>query len=123
MADQQRFAIAPFSGQLITVRVGDLLTIVDDEGGQVIDSFAESAADPEEFLSAGVTIDCICAWSLRVDVPVRHRGPQPDPSTQAMPLPVDRRKGPGRMRERSGIAPSPLRIYSVFSPVAKGFRR
>lgn len=85
MADQQRFAIAPFSGQLITVRVGDLLTIVDDEGGQVIDSFAESAADPEEFLSAGVTIDCICAWSLRVDGPVRHRGPQPDPSTQAMP--------------------------------------
>ena len=63
-----------------------------------------------------VVIDCliICTWLPRRLV---------YPSTQAMPLPVDRRKGPGRMRERSGIAPSPLRIYSVFSPVAKGFRR
>ncbi|MDO5676442.1 MAG: urea carboxylase-associated family protein [Propionibacteriaceae bacterium] len=62
----QRVSIPPFSGDLIEVRPGDLLMIIDDEGGQVVDFFAESAVDPEEILSSGVTIDC--NESLRLNV-------------------------------------------------------
>lgn len=45
---------------------GQFLTIIDDEGGQVVDFFAESAADPEEILSSGVTIDCNDSLALNV---------------------------------------------------------
>lgn len=65
--DSRRVSIPPCSGELIEMRPGQLLTIIDDEGGQVVDFFAESATDPHEVLSSGVTIDC--NESLRL-----HRG-------------------------------------------------
>ena len=36
------------------------------EGGQVLDFFAESRKDPDEFLSPGVTIDCNGSLRLKV---------------------------------------------------------
>lgn len=45
---------------------GQFLAIFDDEGGQVVDFFSESAADPEEILSSGVTIDCNDSLALNV---------------------------------------------------------
>lgn len=63
---ERSLTIPPFSGDLIEMRAGQLLTIIDDEGGQVVDFFAESAAEPEEILSSGVTIDCNESLALRV---------------------------------------------------------
>ena len=42
----------------IDAKAGQNITVVDIEGGQVVDFFAESAETPNEFLSTGVTIDC-----------------------------------------------------------------
>ena len=46
------------SGKCIDVTEGQRITVVDLEGGQVVDFFAVSAKDTSEFLSTGVTIDC-----------------------------------------------------------------
>ena len=54
----QRFSIAPCTGVAIELAAGQRLTIIDDEGGQVVDFFAEARADPDKVLSSGVTIDC-----------------------------------------------------------------
>lgn len=45
---------------------GQFLTVIDDEGGQVVDFFAESVTDPTEILSSGVTIDCNDSLALNV---------------------------------------------------------
>lgn len=37
---------------------GQNITIIDLEGGQVVDFFAENAERPDEFVSTGVTLDC-----------------------------------------------------------------
>ena len=42
----------------IDVSAGQKISIVDIDGGQVADFFAECKENPEEFLSPGVTIDC-----------------------------------------------------------------
>ena len=42
----------------IDAKAGQNITVVDIEGGQVVDFFAESAETPNEFLFTGVTIDC-----------------------------------------------------------------
>lgn len=62
----QRIIIPPFSGDVLEMFPGQFLTVTDDEGGQVVDFFAESAADPEEVLSSGVTIDCNDSLALNV---------------------------------------------------------
>lgn len=54
------------SGKCIDVTEGQCITVVDLEGGQVVDFFAVSAKDTSEFLSTGVTIDC--NESLRLHV-------------------------------------------------------
>ena len=46
------------SGIKIDVRQGQNITVIDIEGGQVVDFFAEVTGRPNEFLSTGVTIDC-----------------------------------------------------------------
>ena len=46
------------SGQKIEVKKGQRITVIDVEGGQVVDFFALVTEEPEEFLSTGVTIDC-----------------------------------------------------------------
>lgn len=49
--------LAPQTGTGITLRAGDLLTVVDPEGGQVSDLYAVNAHDLDEWLSSGRTID------------------------------------------------------------------
>ena len=46
------------TGKSIDVKAGETITVIDVEGGQVADFFAECEDFPDEFLSTGVTIDC-----------------------------------------------------------------
>lgn len=52
------YIIPPCSGIKIDVKQGQHITVIDMEGGQVVDFFAEVQGEPNEFLSTGVTIDC-----------------------------------------------------------------
>lgn len=52
------FIIKAQTGKAFKVKKGDYITVVDLEGRQVVDFFAVSLNDPDEFLSTGVTIDC-----------------------------------------------------------------
>ena len=60
------YLINACSGISIAVAEGQTITIIDVEGGQVADFFAECAGKPDEFLSSAVTIDC--NESLRLNV-------------------------------------------------------
>ena len=60
------YLIPACSGKRIDVKQGQTITVVDVEGGQVVDFFAEVAGNPAEFLSPGVTIDCNESLRLRV---------------------------------------------------------
>ena len=55
---RNEFFIEACSGQSIDVKKNQTITVIDLEGGQVADFFAEALRKPEEFLSTGVTIDC-----------------------------------------------------------------
>lgn len=55
---KQEYMIEACNGKRIDVSAGQSITVIDVEGGQVVDFFAEYAENPEEFLSTGVTIDC-----------------------------------------------------------------
>lgn len=46
------------SGKAFELKKGQYITVIDIEGGQVVDFFAESVENANEFLSTGVTIDC-----------------------------------------------------------------
>lgn len=52
------YLIPACSGMRIDVKKGESITVIDVEGGQVVDFFAEAAGNQAEFLSTGVTIDC-----------------------------------------------------------------
>ena len=54
------------SGKRIEVLTGQKIAIVDVEGGQVVDFFAEVTDMPDEFLSTGVTIDCNESLRLKI---------------------------------------------------------
>ena len=54
----ERFLIPACSGKRIDVKNGQTITVIDLEGGQVVDFFAVVAGNNNEFLSTGVTIDC-----------------------------------------------------------------
>ena len=58
--------IAPCSGACIEVKAGQLLTVIDEEGGQVADFFAEKAGKTNEFLSPAVTLDCHESLKLHI---------------------------------------------------------
>ena len=60
----QEFFIPACTGKRIDVRKGQMITVIDVEGGQVVDFFAE--VDEHEFLSTGVTIDCNESLKLKV---------------------------------------------------------
>ena len=60
------YIIGACSGMAFDIKEGQTVTIIDSEGGQVADFFAETAADPEEFLSSGVTIDCNESLKLHI---------------------------------------------------------
>lgn len=55
---EKEYLIAACTGQAIDIKKGQQITIIDVEGGQVADFFAENTADQNEFLSTAVTIDC-----------------------------------------------------------------
>ena len=60
------YCIPACSGTRIEVKQGQSITVIDVEGGQVVDFFAEASGNANEFLSTGVTIDC--NESLRLSV-------------------------------------------------------
>lgn len=62
----EEYIINPCSGIKIDVNKGQNIDIIDIEGGQVVDFFAEMRDDSTEFLSPGVTIDC--NESLRLNI-------------------------------------------------------
>lgn len=62
----EEYIINPCSGIKIDVNKGQSIDIIDIEGGQVVDFFAEMRDDSTEFLSPGVTIDC--NESLRLNI-------------------------------------------------------
>lgn len=61
-----KYVIPACSGMKIDVRQGQTITVIDMEGGQVVDFFAEAAGNASEFLSTGVTIDCNESLKLKV---------------------------------------------------------
>ena len=62
----KEYFIPPCTGKRIDVKQGQTITVVDVDGGQVVDFFAEVTGCPSEFLSPGVTIDCNESLRLRV---------------------------------------------------------
>ncbi len=62
---KREYKIDACSAAAIEVMKNQLITIIDMEGRQVVDFFAESVQNTEEFLSTGVTIDCNESLKLR----------------------------------------------------------
>ena len=62
----RQYTIPACSGMAIEAMRGERITVIDTDGGQVADFFAEAFDCAEEFLSTGVTIDC--NESLRLNV-------------------------------------------------------
>jgi len=62
----REYLINPCSGIQIEVQKGQKIEIIDIDGGQVVDFFAQMPDDPDHFLSPDVTIDC--NESLRLQV-------------------------------------------------------
>ena len=54
----REYFIPACGGAAIVMAEGETVTVIDVEGGQVADFFAERAGDTDEFLSPAVTIDC-----------------------------------------------------------------
>ena len=62
----KEYVIPACSGIKIDVKQGQNITVIDVEGGQVVDFFAEVTGSKNEFLSTGVTIDCNESLKLKV---------------------------------------------------------
>ena len=62
----REYIIPACSGMKIDVKQGQSITVIDIEGGQVVDFFAEVNGNVNEFLSTGVTI--YCNESLKLNV-------------------------------------------------------
>ena len=56
------YMIPACSGKKVEVKQGQTIMVIDLEGGQVVDFFAEATGNQNEFLSPGVTIDCNVRW-------------------------------------------------------------
>lgn len=63
----KEYIIPACSGIKIDVKEGQSITVIDIEGGQVVDFFAVTQANAEEILSTGVTIDCNESLRLNID--------------------------------------------------------
>lgn len=63
---RREYNIEACSGQSIEVLKDEKITVIDLEGSQVVDFFAEARDNPSEFLSTGVTIDCNNSLKLKV---------------------------------------------------------
>ena len=62
----QQYIIQPQSGIKIEVTKNQKISIIDVEGGQVADFFAEIKGTHEEYVSPSVTIDCNESLKLNV---------------------------------------------------------
>ena len=62
----REYIIPACSGMKIDVKQGQSITVIDIEGGQVVDFFSEVNGNVNEFLSTGVTIDCNESLKLNV---------------------------------------------------------
>lgn len=62
----KEYMIPACSGIKIDVKQDQRITVIDTEGGQVVDFFAEVTGRPNEFLSTGVTIDCNESLKLKI---------------------------------------------------------
>ena len=62
----REYIIPACSGMKIDVKQGQSITVIDIEGGQVVDFFAEVNGNVNEFLSTGVTIDCNESLKLKI---------------------------------------------------------
>ncbi|RHR20564.1 urea carboxylase-associated family protein [Clostridium sp. AF19-22AC] len=62
----KEYMIPACSGIKIDVKQGQNITVIDVEGGQVVDFFAEVTGKKNEFLSTGVTIDCNESLKLKI---------------------------------------------------------
>ena len=63
---KREYFIEACSGEAIEVKKNEKITVIDIDGTQVVDFFAESKNTPSEFLSTGVTIDCNESLKLKV---------------------------------------------------------
>lgn len=59
MANLQEIMIEACCGKSFHVKKGQFISVIDVQGGQVADFFAESSLSQKEFLSPAVTIDCL----------------------------------------------------------------
>ncbi len=64
--EMEEYTVTPCGGIRIEATKGKQIEVVDIDGGQVVDFFAEMKGDSTEFISPGVTIDC--NESLRLHV-------------------------------------------------------
>lgn len=62
----EEYIIPACAGIKIDVKQDQNITVVDMEGGQVVDFFAEVTNSQNEFLSTGVTIDCNESLKLKI---------------------------------------------------------
>ncbi len=62
----QEYIIGACRGKAIDVKKNQTITVVDLEGQQVVDFFAEAQGNADEFLSTGVTIDCNDSLKIKV---------------------------------------------------------
>ena len=62
----QEYIISPCSGIRIDVRKGHQFEIIDLDGAQVVDFFAQMQNNSTEFVSPGVTMDCNESLRLKV---------------------------------------------------------
>lgn len=62
----KEYTIPACSGMKIDIKQGQSITVIDIEGGQVVDFFAEVNGNANEFLSTGVTIDCNESLKLNI---------------------------------------------------------
>lgn len=63
---RSEYLIPACAGRRIDVKKGQTITVVDIEGGQVVDFFAEAAGCESEFLSPGTTMDVNESLALHV---------------------------------------------------------
>jgi len=63
---KREYFIEACNGLSIEVKKNEKITVIDIDGAQVVDFFAESKNNPSEFLSAGMPIDCNESLKLRV---------------------------------------------------------
>ena len=63
---KDEYIIEPCSGIKIDMKKGQKISVIDIEGGQVVEFFAEKKGYYSEFISTGATIDCNESFRLNI---------------------------------------------------------